>query len=244
MIVKFPTGLYSNILPQEPQDGGNVTYTISNNPPPRTNLVFPKIPPGIVDRRRTPRDPDVLKRRDVVGDLAFTISQSRRDIEGSSDKVFETGQVLEFSDAPIKSLDPMLVSQKTETQHDAGRINYEPLGVDSDDQQLISDTSLATHKALSDQLNTVRQQRKNAEQIVVANQKIINDSNRTINALEVIQEQSPTTDGDVDDLIAKLEQKKNEAFVARNQATEAANALAAEATRIQDELRTVSTVLT
>lgn len=244
MIVRFPTGLYSNILPQEPQDGGNVTYTISNNPPPRTNLVFPKIPPGIVDRKRTPRDLEILRRREVVGDLAFTISQSRRDAEGSDDKVFETGQILEFSDAPLKSLDPMLVSQKTETQHDTGRINYEPLGVDDEDQQRISDASLVTHKSLADQLNLVRQQRQNAEQIVVANQKIINDSNRTIEALQVIQNQSPTTDSDVDDLITKLEQKKQEAFTARDQATEAANALAAEATRIQDELRTVSTVLT
>lgn len=244
MIVKFPTGLYSNILPTEPGDGGNVTYTISNDPPPRTNLVFPKIPPGIVDRRKTPRDPDVLRRRSVIGDLAFTVSQSRRDTEGSDDKVFETGQILEFSDGPLKSLDPMLVDKTTETQHDVVRINYEPLDVDADEQQLISDTSLAAHKELSDQLNLVRQQRKNAEQVVVTNQKIINDSNRTIKALNVIQSQSPTTDSDVDDLIAKLEQKKNDAFVARDQATETANTLAAEASRLQDELRTVSTVLT
>jgi hypothetical protein len=93
-------------------------------------------------------------------------------------------------------------------------------------------------------LNLVRQQRKNAEEVVVANQKIINDSNRTINALKVIQDQSPTTDSDVDELIQKLEQKKDDAFTARDQATEAANALAAEATRLQNELRTVSTVLT
>jgi uncharacterized phage infection (PIP) family protein YhgE len=207
-------------------------------------LVFPKIPPGIVDRRKTPRDPEILRRRDVVGDLAFTISQSRRDTEGSNNKVFETGQILEFSDGPLKTLDPMLVSPKTETQHDVTRINYEPLGVDEDDQQLISDASLLTHKNLADQLNLVRQQRKNAEEVVVANQKIINDSNRTINALKVIQDQSPTTDSDVDELIQKLEQKKDDAFTARDQATEAANALAAEATRLQNELRTVSTVLT
>jgi hypothetical protein len=243
MIIRYPTGLYSNILPQGSQSG-NVTYVISNNPPPRTNLVFPKIPPGIVDRQREPRNLDVLQRRDGVGELAFTISQSMRDVGGSNNKVFETGQILEFSDAPVKSLKPMLVSQKTETQHNANRINYEPLGVDVEDQQFISDASLVAHLDLSDQLNLIRQQRKNAEQIVVENQKIINDSNRTINALKIIKDQSSATDGDVDELILKLEQKKNDAFLVRDQATEAANALAAEAARIQDRLRVVSTVLT
>ena len=158
--------------------------------------------------------------------------------------MFETGQVLEFSDAPLKSLDPMFVGQKTTIQHDVIRINYEPLGVDSEDQQLISDASLVAHQSLSDKLNVVRQQRKNAEQVVTANQKIINDSSRTIDALVVIQDQSPSTSGGMDELILKLEEKKSEAFAARDQASNAANALATEASRLQDELRTVSTVLT
>ena len=243
MIVKFPTGLYSNILPQSPQDVGNITFTISNSPPPRTNLIFPKVPPGIVDRKRGLRDPDVLRRRDVVGDVVFSITQSKRSAEGDGNKTFETGQVLEFSDAPLKSLNPMLVSPKTLTQHNTNRINYEGLDVDDEDQQFINDLSLLTHKNLQAMLNDVRQQRKNAEQLVEQNQKIINDSNRTLNALKVIQDQSASTDSDVDDLIAKIEQKRDEAFTARNQATEAANALAAESSRILDELRTVSTVL-
>ena len=243
MIIKFPTGLYSNILPQSLQDSGNVTFTISNSTPPRTNLIFPKIPSGIVDRKRSIRSSDILKRRSVIGDLVFTISQSSRNDEGTNDKTFETGQVLEFSDVPLKSLNPMLVGRKTQIQHDTTRINYQPLDVNEDDQQLINDASLLTHKNLSDQLNLVRQQRKNAEQLVGANQKIINDSNRTINALKIIQDQTTTTESDVDRLIIKLELKKTEAFVVRGAATEAANALAAEATRIQDELRIVSTVL-
>lgn len=244
MIIKFPTGLYSNILPRSPQDGGNITFTISNNPPPRTNLVFPKISPGIVGRQRTKRDPDVLRRRGVVGDLVFTVSQSRRDVEGTNNKTFEIGQVLDFSDGPLKSLDPMLVNHKTQIQHNTTRINYEPLDVGEEDQQLINESSLIAHKSLSDELNVVRQQRKNAEQLVIANQKIINDSNRTINALVVIQDQMVETDNGVGELITKLGIKKDEAFIVRDAAAEAANALAAEAMLIQDELRAVSMVLT
>ena len=243
MIIRYPTGLYVNILPQTPDAGGNVTFTISNNPPPRANLLFPKIPPGVVDRQRLSRSLDILRRRTVLGDLVFTVSQSRRNTEGSNNKVFEIGQVLEFSDRILKSLDPMLVGRKTETQHDIVRINYEPLDISNEDQEFINNSSLVVHKSLSDQLNVVRQQRKNAEQLVVSNQKIINDSNRTINALKIIQDQTGMTDSGVEELIIKLELKKGEAFVARDVAIVAANAMSAEATQIQDKLRTVSTVL-
>jgi len=244
MIVKFPTGLYSTVLPQKPQDGGNVTFTISNNPPPRTNLVFSKIPPGVVDKKRDPRSKDLLQRRDTLGDLAFTISQSKRDVESSNNKIFETGQILEFTDGPLRSLEPMLVNAKTEIRHDTNRINYDPLDVSIEEQQFISDASLLANKSLQDNLNIVRQQRRNAEQLVISSQKVINDSNRTIDALNVIQDRSPDTDSDVDELIAKLEKKKDEAFIVRDQASKSANSLAVEATRLQDELRTVSTVLT
>lgn len=244
MIIKFPTGFYETILPQEPEDGGNVTFTISNQAPPRTNLVFPKIPPGIVDRKKEPKTIELFNRRDVIGDLVFTISQSSRKEEGSNNKVFETGQVLDFSDAPLKSLDPMLVGSKTQTQHDTNRLNYDALGVNEEEQQLIADSSLLVHKDLSDQLNAVRQQRADSEQLVVANQKIINDANRTIDSLEVIQDSSSETDSDVDALIQKLKLKKDEALSLRDQAADEANTLAVQAVALVDEIRTVGTVLT
>jgi hypothetical protein len=244
MIIKFPTGFYETVLPQEPQDGGNVTFTISNNPPPRTNLVFPKIPPGIVDRKREPKTIELLDRRDVVGDLVFTVSRSSRSVEGSNNREFETGQVLEFSDAPLQTLEPMLVGEATQTQHDTNRLNYDALGVDEEEQQLIADSSLIAHKNLAEQLNIARQQRANAEQEVTAQQKIINDSNRALRALESIQDSTAGTDSDVTELIQKLQLKRDEAFVARDTATGAANAFADEANRLVDEIRNVSTVLT
>lgn len=243
MIIKFPTGFYETVLPNDPEDSGNITFTISNNPPPRTNLIFPKIPGGIVDRKRTPKTIELLDRRDILGDLTFKISRSSRIFEGSNDKVFETGQVLEFTDAPLQTLDPMLIGVKTQTQHDVVRLDYAALGVDDDEQQLIVDSSLLVHQDLSDQLNIVRQQRADAEQQVIANQKIINDANRTIDALEVIQSSSAETDDDVDALIEKMKTRKDEAFILRDQAANVANVLAAEATSLVDEIRTVSTVL-
>lgn len=240
MIIRYPTGLYTNVLPQQPQNSGNVTFTISNSPPPRTNLIFPKVPSGIVNRTINRSNQEV---RSSVGDLVFTVIQSRRDLEGNNGKTFEIGQVLEFNDAPIKKLEPMFVGPKTVTQHNINRINYAELGIDDEGQKLIDNISMTTYKTLSDQLNFARQQRKNAEVLVSTNQKIINDSNRAINALKIIQINNVATDGQIDDLISKLEQRKSEAFIARDAASESANHFAIESTHILDQLKAISTVL-
>jgi hypothetical protein len=244
MIIKFPTGFYETVIPQNPQDGGNVTFVISNTEPPRANLTFPKIPLGIVDRKKQPKTIGLLDRRDTVDDLVFTISQSSRTEEGNNNRQFETGQVLEFSDSPIKLIDPMLVGNTTQTQHDVNRLNYDALGVDAEEQQLIADSSLVVYRDLSDQLNTVRQRRRDSESLVTSNQKVINDTDRALKGLVIIQNSSPTTDSDVDDLIIKLGLRRSEAFEARDEATEVANTAAAEASVLVDEIRTVGTILT
>lgn len=244
MIIRYPTGFYRTVIPLSPDDGGNVTFTISNDTPPRANLLFPKIPPGIVDKKRQPRTISVLDRRDTVGDLVFTILRSTRSEEGNSNREYEIGQVLEFSDAPLKTLDPMFVGPTTETRHDVTRLDYTLLDVTEDEQQLIADSSLLTQKVLADSLNSIRQKRSDAEQLVVVNQKIINDVNRTLDALAVIQNSSAETDNDVDELVIKLKSKLDAAFAARDQAVANANLYASQAADLVDQLRELSVVLT
>lgn len=242
MIIRYPTGLYSNILPQNPQDSGNITFVISNNPPPRTNLIFPKIPLGIVDKKKQRREIDAVNRRNTVGDLIFEVSKSRRDIEGNNGKMFEIGQVLEFNNNSTKTLSPMLVGSKTITQHNLNKINYDELGVDSNEQQLIGDSSLLTYRKLSDELNIIKRKRENAEQLILLNQKIINDSNRTLNALKIVQQQN-VNDDDINQLIIKVERRKSLAEQERDSAVNIANQSSDMASKILDELRSISTVM-
>lgn len=243
MIIKFPTGLYKTALPQNPEDSGNVTFVISNEIPPRTNLIYPKIPPGIIDKRRPPRTLPILDRRNSLGALIFSVSKASRHEKGNNSREFETGQILEFTDAPLRTLDPMLVAEVTQTQHDIIRLDYQNLGIDADEQQLIADNSLVVHKELVQELNDLKQRRADAEQRVTMHQKTINESNRAIEALTVIAEQSGTNN-DMTELIEKLEAKRDEAFVARDQATADANQLAELADQTLTELRKVATVLT
>lgn len=241
MIINFPTGFYD--LPTDPSDSRSVTYTVSNEVPPRTNLAFPKIPQGIVDRKRIPPTITLSERRGSVGDLIFSVSRASRADTSNNAKQFETGQILSFGDPPLLSLDPMLVSTKTETQHDLNKFDYELLGISPEEVKLIDDSSLETHNSLMDRLNELKQLRADAEIEVNRQQKIINEASRNIEALEVIADNSNETGDEILGLIDKFKARRQEAFEARDLASTSANNYAAEADDVVSELRSVATVL-
>lgn len=243
MIINFPTGLYRTILPSKPEDRGNVTYTISNNQPPRTNLLFPKITRGIIDRKRKPRVIDLFDRRQTQGGLIFSVSSASRSNQGNNARIYEIGQVLEFSDAPVQTIEPMFVSPKSETRHDTNQFDYQALGLSEEEVNIINQQSLLTKELLTEQLNIARENRSNAEVEINTQQKIINDTTRNIDALQIIIDNSAETDPGVDALVDKFTESRNKAFVARDKAKAEANLYAAEAAELQDKLRTVSTVV-
>lgn len=241
MIINFPTGLYSTKLPSLPSDRGNVTFVISNDTPSRTNLVYPKVPQAIIEKPKIAREKSPLFRRPTMGELVFTVAKTSVAEAGNSEKVFETGQILEFNEVPIKSIDPMLVTDKTEIQHNVTQINYEGLDLTETELANIQANSLIIYEQLNQQLNKIREDRKNNEQIISTNQKIINDADRTIKALTVINENGFSSD--INDLIVKMLDKK---AIAQNQVEQAvilSNELAIRATDAQDQIRAIATVV-
>jgi hypothetical protein len=238
MIVKYPTGLYRDILPQRPEDRGNITFTISTRPPPRTNLVFPKVPAGVVYRKREITVLTVLERRPALGDLVFSISSARRLEKNNNAHQFEIGDLLEFSNTPLRTVRPMLVSQTTETRHDVNRLDFDGMGLTDTDQDTIAAASLQTQDRLTALLNDLKQRRADAEARINVQQKTVNEINRTIKALQVVDQ-----DQDVQGLINKLTVRRDAAYRVRDQAVTEANALAAEADGVVTQLRAVATML-
>lgn len=238
MIIKYPTGFYYDILPIEPQDSGNITFTISNNTPPRTNLVFPKISAGVVERGQG-RKPSVsyLDNRKYLGDLIFSISSSRRRVTGNNSRQFEIGQVLEFSNDDTVAIDPMLVNPVTEIQHNTNVFDYDKLGVTEEEQALIAQESLRAHSELTNQLNGLKQYRADAEAEINNQQKVVNEANRAITAMEAIKS------ADMLPLITKLTAKRDEAAAARDETIDLANDYAAQADDVLAQLRAVAVVL-
>jgi hypothetical protein len=243
MIINYPTGLYSSVLPKEPQDSQNVTYLISTTAPPRTSLLFPKIPFGVAIRQRTPREYTTVQRRETVGDLVYTVSNASRQQPGNNANQYEVGEVLEFDYSGYKKVDPMLVSNKTDIQHNLNMFNYEELGLTESDVAIIDEESLRSFDALAQRLNELRVLRSSEEVSINTNQKIINEATKNINALQIMAQDSTSTDADILDLIEKLVVRKAEAELALQESIANANAYAEEASEQLTKLRTIATVL-
>lgn len=240
MIINYPTGLYRSILPSSPSDAGSVTFTISNNEPPRTNLIFPKVPSiSPVPSSNIPID--IIKRRDHLGALVFTTSSAVRDEIGNSNRTYEIGQVLEFENNETKSIDPMIVSNKSHIRHDINNVDYESIGISTDDLKIINSASIQAQNDLTISLNNVKILRANSEVVIGTQQKVINDVNRAILAMDVMYAQS--NDNDIKIIIDKLKLKLSDATAVLDSAISDANQYAAEAEIINNDLRAVSTIL-
>lgn len=240
MIVRFPTGLYKGVLPKNPDDVGNVTFTISNKEPPRTNLIYPKIPNGITNKTVDRNITLVSERRKHLGTLVFTVSKAQQANIGNTNRQYEIGQVSDFSSRPSQDIELMLVSQKTEIQHNTNEIDYQSLGLAADEQDIINNTSINLYSDLESQLSAVKQMRADSDQSINSYQKLINDTNRALDALKVISAKSNV---DVDNMIAKLEANRDDLFEKKRNAISASNAYAAQAESLLASLRQLSVVV-
>lgn len=242
MIINHPTGFYASVLPSG-NDAGNVTFTISNTLPPRSDLLVQKVPLGIVYRKRTQIDQNVANRRKSFGDLIFSVSKSRRIEEGNNSRQYEIGQVLEFNQQSGKSVEPMLVSEVTEIRHNTNKLDYEMMGLTEQEQEILAEASLLTKEAITSSLNDYRQKRSDSEQSINDNQKIINDLTKTIDSLTITLDYTNTTTTEestiINQMIIKLKSKRDTAFVERDKAIELANFYAQESSKLVDQLRSV-----
>ena len=237
------------MLPHVPSDAGNVTYTISNTVPPRSNLLFQKVPIGVVNKKKP--SPAVLTydRRESVGDLIFTVSKSVRSNEGNNARQYEIGQIFDFDQTEVTAVDPMLVSDVTEMRHDTNRIDYDALGLTVAEQQALASATFVAQKDLMDQLNEVKRLRANAEESINMQQKVINDTNKAISGITITLETTVVTgsfgsEGSIlEEIIAKLKVKAAEAIIARDQYVVLANNYATQAASLTDQLRSVGVLV-
>lgn len=240
MIVKYPTGLYNNVIPKLPDDGGNVTYLISNNSPPRVDLLFPKVPAGVLYKRKPTRTIDIISRRNSQDILIYSVSSSSKSVVGNNSRTYQIGQVLEFNDGVPKEVNEMLVPNVNENRHDLSSYDYESMGIDADGRELIANQSLSIQYNLINKLNALKMRRANAEENIKTSQKLINDISSNIAAIEVMAQNSDT---DFTDIIAKMKNKKSETILIRDNAIDSANSAATEALQIQDQINNLSVVM-
>lgn len=114
MIINYPTGFYKSILPPAPESKGNITYTISNEVPPRGSLFFLK------NNLRLASTSLPLLTTEPTGVRYNGTVKSYRGITSSSVPIRPIGSVIEFND----NLNPIdNVNQNLNSSNDFYRFN-------------------------------------------------------------------------------------------------------------------------
>jgi methyl-accepting chemotaxis protein len=185
MIIRFPTGLYERQIPQEPDDVGNVTYTISNEDPLTSTGDFIIFPIAERLRKRSNRVYTDEERRATFKDLVYSVSSGGNTVEGRSTKLFEVGQILEFTDENLVS-EITSVSDELEIQHNTNLLDLERLGLSNDEISQVSTDSAKTQKQLEAELTATLNRASDVDAEIKDLQKTINEANKAISALEVL----------------------------------------------------------
>lgn len=182
MIIRFPTGLYKSVLP-DAGESGNVTYTISTQDPPKTNVRITQIPPGEELQAAPDKIFDDATRRAQFGELIYTIANNSRSVPGSNVKQFELGEVLEFEvNPPTQEVQPLKSPTSLEIRHDTNILDLASIGLtEAEIAELVAESE-KKQSALEKEFNDKNTETKNLETDIAENQKKINETNKAIKA--------------------------------------------------------------
>jgi hypothetical protein len=194
MIIKYPTGLYKSQM-DDFVANTNVTYNISNNPPPRSNIIFQKIPDGIAFIKLTKKK----KARSDLGQLIFTTSSSYGGVIQNGIKLKNIGEYIEFGDVLDVGQSTPVAPDISDITHNISYPNYEQMGLNQDEVTLINSEILIEFDKKTLLLNSLKSQLKDTKNSIQNSQKQINALNNSISALVLIGSKA------LNDIIDRLE---------------------------------------
>lgn len=223
MIIRFPTGLYKSVLPAG-KESGNITYTISTQDPPKTNVRITQIPPGEEFQPAPDKIFDDATRREQFGDLIYTIANNSRSLPGSNIKQFELGEILAFEEnPPQQEVQSLRSPDSIEIRHDTNVLDLSSLGLTDEEIVVLVAGSEEKQAELEQEFNDKNIEAKNLDTAITENQKKINETNKAIKATrEVfdIPEGDLTFDQPIYqkllETLAKLEVLRVELIIRRN----------------------------
>jgi hypothetical protein len=184
MIIKYPTALYNTILPGQNQSG-NVTYTISNNNPPKSKSTFLQLPRSEEIRKSPSRIYTKYENRKFVGNLVFNITVPTLATEGSGIKTFEIGQFLDFSNEDIENPDPYSLNS-IELRQDTNVVNYSKYGLSKDEYNNLVKIAEKKMDDINNQINIIATNLNNNKENISSNQSDINESTKLYNNIILV----------------------------------------------------------
>lgn len=226
MILNFPSGFYSTILPPSSKNRGNITYTISSESPPRGNLFFLKISNSFAST-----SPPLIA-SDPQGTIGYGTLRSFRNIPVIDTSPRPFGSVLEFNDA-YKTLDV-----RSDSLDES--VDFPKFSNPSTDP--VNAKLYQAYVTAQKQLLSVSQE-SNIKQVQVEN--VERSTNAAISSLQATREALKILVNDADllaveaDLLAQID--TNESLVESLQ--EEIVALDAQRTQLADSVRRLSKVI-
>ncbi len=215
MIIKSPTANYIPILPTY-SDAGSITYTISNNQPPRKSSVATIMPVGVTTQSK-------ITRITPKGKLVITSNGGYSSIAQSSNRQYNVGDVLEFEYVETQN-EQRQIFEPVETRYDLDVIDYKKIGLSDEDIALMSSVGSSENQKIRDDLNSVNIQYSDTKVQISSAQSDINSIDKTLRALALVSDQSS-----VSSIIDKLNSN-------RQVLTDKLLALNAQLTELYDEM--------
>lgn len=209
MIVGRPTGIFRDILPQTPQDSASVIYTISRNEPPRVNLDFTQIPPGISERRSA-RTHSVQIRREILGALVYTTKIPGLVKLTSKSSTNEIGDILEFDVVRTGQNVAPLPDDSVNTRHDLIHIDLESLHLSPFEISQINRGGTAAQQALMQEVGQLQEKRRTLTTQIGNSEKRVAEFNKAISGIKSIINNSDIVDIDMSQAIDRLTEQRDQ----------------------------------
>lgn len=208
MIIKYPSGLYSTILPLSHSDSTPVTWTISNNNPPNPSLSFTKLPKSQKVSNKLSKIYSDLDRKVKAGKLVLSTTASYTADLISNKKLYEPGQILEFNDVLTEyDINIPITPDSTTVSHDVNSIDLSSLGLSAGELATIHDESYTKKLSIERSIMVIKINMESIKGDIVETQKSINESDKAISATTILF-------GASNNIVKKLKVKKGELTIA------------------------------
>lgn len=184
MIINYPTALYRSVLPAS-NKSGNVTYTISNQDPPKSISVFLQLPRNEETRKQPQRTYSKADKRKFSSNLIFNLTIPSLSTEGSGSKTFEIGQFLDFTNES-ETIPDSYSLESIELRQDTNIVDYKKHGLDESEYANIVKIAGKRMDEISNEINIIGTRLNDNKENISSNQSDINESTKLYDNIVLI----------------------------------------------------------
>lgn len=236
MIITAPTGLYKPLLPQSPQDSGNITFIISNNSPPRSKEIFLQLPTSELVRREPEPEFNKEEKRVFAGPLIYDVTTASTTIKGSGSRQFEIGELLEFEDFDDEEVDTYSLNS-INLRQDLKVIDYSLVGLSEEEVEELKINSLIKQNKITNEISDLSSRLKNNNSLILNNQSDINNSQHIYHSIVAVLGEDHPSAKKAKFKMQEYEQFKNELLSDRKELQLSLDNLREELNNVREVVR-------